>query len=86
VSLGFLDSVREETQQGDVLDGSLLRTLGEGMPAWIADAEDGTFKEVHHALLLVQVSLVRQVVECEDRVVTREHRSDQRCTVEIVAA
>jgi len=43
-TLGFLDSVRQQAEQGDVLDGALLGTFRERVPAWVPDAEDGTLE------------------------------------------
>src|SRR5438093_9099112 len=84
-TLGFLDPVRQKAEQGDVLDGALLGTFRKRGTTGIPDAEDGTLEQMHHPFLLVEVSLVRQVVERQDGTILREHSPDERRAIEIVA-
>jgi len=69
-----------------LLDGALLRTFRERVPAWVPDAEDGALESVHHPFLLIEVGLVRQVVERQDGRIPREYSPDERRAIEVVAA
>jgi hypothetical protein len=40
---------------------------------------------MHHSFLFIQVSSVGKVVECQDWVILREHGSNERRAVEVVA-
>ncbi len=62
-ALRFLGPVCQKAQQFEVRERTLLGTFGKGVATGIPDAKGRSLEQMHHALLLIEIRLIRELVE-----------------------